>query len=503
MECSPRRSRSLTFDVPSLLGSSYPPALNFVPNENSTIKNSLLALGTKCIRSNTNLPPHACSMDNNTEYSKKNASSSRENEINVTTSCSRSKKAILDGMMDVFGSVKSFVRKLPNVVSNLNEEFSVTLISNGDNIPSRDLYVSVPLSSKENIQINTDMDTNMKIDEDSSRTSEAFKPSRFLSDIFGKPRSNLSHRKFLSADNIHRQTWSEHTKYTEEFFVDVAFEAACEESIGNSLFSGGAPVGTKTKILDTQPESMEIDGEDFDLLNLSCPNSVPETKDVEMIQKESLEISKSIIENKNSIECKFTSRTREISESSDGSGDSFIVFEKSQKSEYCSTSGDDDDEDDDDEDDDDEDDDDDENDDDEDNDEDSYDKFTIEFTSKSDFRSRRYSETFDDSDSCVDDTDFIMFKDVSPIKCSVEYSAVDSPGEKRESKVRFDPKPLIHTMIKWNYAYRAARKGPWEEIARDRERFRNRINSTGRVINPILNTEHRQSIRQIRFDFQD
>lgn len=58
-------------------------------------------------------------------------------------------------------------------------------------------------------------------------------------------------------------------------------------------------------------------------------------------------------------------------------------------------------------------------------------------------------------------------------------------------------------MIKWNYAYRAARKGPWEEIARDRERFRNRINSIGHVINPILNAEHRQSIRQIRFDFQD
>ncbi|XP_044583527.1 uncharacterized protein LOC123264347 [Cotesia glomerata] len=494
MECSPRRSRSLTFDVPSLLGSSYPPALNFVATENSAIKNSLLTLGAKCIQSGTNLPPHACSMDDNTEYSKKEPASSGENKINVAPSCSRSKKAILDGMMDVFGSVKSFVRKLPNVVSNLNEEFSVTVVSNGDNILSRDLYVSVPLSSKENIQINMDMDTSIKIDEELSRNSETFKPSRFLSEIFSKPRSNLPHRKFLSADNIHRQTWSEHTKYAEELFVDVAFEAACEESIGNSLFSGNAPVGNNNKkILATQSESMEIDREDFDLLDLSCPNSVPETKDIEMIQKESLEISKSMIENKNSIECKFTSRTREISESSDGSGNSFIVFEKSQDSEYCSTSGDDEDDNDDDDD-----------DDSKDSDEDSYNKFTVEFTSKSDFRSRRYSESSDDSDSCVDDTDFIMFKDVSPSKCPVEYSALDdSPGEKRESKVRFDPKPLIHTMIKWNYAYRAARKGPWEEIARDRERFRNKINSIGCVINPILTAEHRQNIRQIRFDFQD
>lgn len=54
-------------------------------------------------------------------------------------------------------------------------------------------------------------------------------------------------------------------------------------------------------------------------------------------------------------------------------------------------------------------------------------------------------------------------------------------------------------MVQWDYAYRAARKGPWEEMARDRERFRSRINCIERVLNPILTTQHRTYIWQERF----
>uniref|UniRef100_A0A6V7L7C9 Protein DP71L n=1 Tax=Bracon brevicornis TaxID=1563983 RepID=A0A6V7L7C9_9HYME len=54
-------------------------------------------------------------------------------------------------------------------------------------------------------------------------------------------------------------------------------------------------------------------------------------------------------------------------------------------------------------------------------------------------------------------------------------------------------------MIKWNYAYRAARKGPWEEMARDRDRFRGRVHRTGQILNPILTAEHRESIWHNRF----
>lgn len=66
-------------------------------------------------------------------------------------------------------------------------------------------------------------------------------------------------------------------------------------------------------------------------------------------------------------------------------------------------------------------------------------------------------------------------------------------------KVKFNLNPEIHIMVQWDYAYRAARKGPWEEMARDRERFRGRINCIERVLNPILTTQHRTYIWQERF----
>lgn len=54
----------------------------------------------------------------------------------------------------------------------------------------------------------------------------------------------------------------------------------------------------------------------------------------------------------------------------------------------------------------------------------------------------------------------------------------------------------MHT---WNYAYRAARKGEWEMYARDRERFKLRIQRVALTLNPILDREHRQKIYEKRF----
>lgn len=54
----------------------------------------------------------------------------------------------------------------------------------------------------------------------------------------------------------------------------------------------------------------------------------------------------------------------------------------------------------------------------------------------------------------------------------------------------------MHT---WNYAYRAARKGEWEMYARDRERFKLRIQRAAFTLNPILEREHRQKIYEQRF----
>lgn len=44
----------------------------------------------------------------------------------------------------------------------------------------------------------------------------------------------------------------------------------------------------------------------------------------------------------------------------------------------------------------------------------------------------------------------------------------------------------VHTIVAWEYAYRAARKGPWEQYARDRCHFKRRISSVSSVLEPCL-----------------
>lgn len=84
-----------------------------------------------------------------------------------------------------------------------------------------------------------------------------------------------------------------------------------------------------------------------------------------------------------------------------------------------------------------------------------------------------------------------------------EEDAFDSSSSVIPSKrVRFaDDHELceIHPMVQWSFAYQAARKGPWEEFARDRERFRMRINNLSNVITPILDQTHRKKIYAERF----
>ena len=54
-------------------------------------------------------------------------------------------------------------------------------------------------------------------------------------------------------------------------------------------------------------------------------------------------------------------------------------------------------------------------------------------------------------------------------------------------KLRFDSNPpTVHVLHVWHYAYKEARRGPWEQIARDRLRFHRRIEKTAEVIEPIL-----------------
>ncbi|XP_053307486.1 protein phosphatase 1 regulatory subunit 15A-like [Spea bombifrons] len=61
-------------------------------------------------------------------------------------------------------------------------------------------------------------------------------------------------------------------------------------------------------------------------------------------------------------------------------------------------------------------------------------------------------------------------------------------------KVRFSPVVSVHRMITWDYAYRAARKGPWEEYARDRCRFKKRITEAQAAFGFCLEPQHREKM---------
>jgi hypothetical protein len=43
---------------------------------------------------------------------------------------------------------------------------------------------------------------------------------------------------------------------------------------------------------------------------------------------------------------------------------------------------------------------------------------------------------------------------------------------------------------------RQARCGEWEEMARDRSRFKSRINGSNEILGPILTSEHRDKVFQ-------
>ena len=56
-------------------------------------------------------------------------------------------------------------------------------------------------------------------------------------------------------------------------------------------------------------------------------------------------------------------------------------------------------------------------------------------------------------------------------------------------RVSFKPEPhlaSVHYMVTWRYAYRMARKGHWEQLGLDRDRFQKRIETVDKAIGPCL-----------------
>ncbi|XP_037948392.1 uncharacterized protein LOC119683481 [Teleopsis dalmanni] len=112
-----------------------------------------------------------------------------------------------------------------------------------------------------------------------------------------------------------------------------------------------------------------------------------------------------------------------------------------------------------------------------------------------DFSSSSISDSDEDEDneSCLSD-------------CSNDENTIDNDTAEVHDytpsikKVRFNLKPQVHVMHTWNFAYRHARKGHWEDLARDRTRFFLRIQRASAYLDPILNIEHRSKIYKDRFE---
>ena len=57
----------------------------------------------------------------------------------------------------------------------------------------------------------------------------------------------------------------------------------------------------------------------------------------------------------------------------------------------------------------------------------------------------------------------------------------------------------ISEVTEWHEAYQEARKGPWEQFALDRGRFKKRITELEALLDPVLMENHRQEIYIERF----
>ena len=87
------------------------------------------------------------------------------------------------------------------------------------------------------------------------------------------------------------------------------------------------------------------------------------------------------------------------------------------------------------------------------------------------------------SEQCASEMCLLESSTSSTITC---INPLYKDGEKRVSFKPDSELVVVHYMIAWDFAYRAARKGPWEEYARDRQHFRRRIDSLSSIITPCL-----------------
>lgn len=74
-------------------------------------------------------------------------------------------------------------------------------------------------------------------------------------------------------------------------------------------------------------------------------------------------------------------------------------------------------------------------------------------------------------------------------------AAVISEKSTIVKRVRFEVKPQIKQLCTWNFAHWQARRSNWEEQARDRVRFHDRIRRTAPQLDAVFNQEHRAVVQ--------
>lgn len=68
-----------------------------------------------------------------------------------------------------------------------------------------------------------------------------------------------------------------------------------------------------------------------------------------------------------------------------------------------------------------------------------------------------------------------------------------------QKRVTFNLTPQVHILYKWNTAYKIARQTFWETFARDRFRFKKRIEETSIILSRVFDEGHRNKIFCERF----
>lgn len=114
-----------------------------------------------------------------------------------------------------------------------------------------------------------------------------------------------------------------------------------------------------------------------------------------------------------------------------------------------------------------------------------------------DMYSYQFSDDEVDNTDCVDGDDTETVTELSELNERWERENSKYPTcKKNPVKVNFasDTLETVHPMIAWNFAYHAARCGPWEQMARDRERFKIRIKQVEPVLAKILSPKHRYRV---------